>query len=81
MTNFETLTEDQQNEVLEAKNLVTIEDLSALSYGEDLELTNKVCLSHYCEDEIIVLNLTEEWEEVFQILFNAETKEIIFESL
>ena len=81
MTNFETLTEDQKNEVLEAKNLVTIKDLSALSYGEDLELTNKVCLSHYCEDEIIVLNLTEEWEEVFQILFNAETKEIIFESL
>ena len=81
MTNFETLTEDQKNEVLEAKNLVTIEDLSALSYGEDLELTNKVCLSHYCEDEIVVLNLTEEWEEVFQILFNAETKEIIFESL
>ena len=81
MTNFETLTEDQKNEVLEAKNLVTIKDLSALSYGEDLELTNQVCLSHYCEEEIIVLNLTEEWEEVFQILFNVETKEIIFESL
>ena len=81
MTTFETLTEDQQNEVLKATNLVTIEDLNALSYGEDLELTNKVCLSHYCEEDIIVLNLTEEWEEVFQILFNAETKEIIFESL
>ncbi len=47
MTTFETLTEDQRSAILEAKNLVTIEDLSALSYGEDLELTNKVCLSHY----------------------------------
>jgi len=80
MTKFDTLTKDQQNEVLEAKNLVTIEDLRALSYGEDLELTNKVCLSHYCEEDIIVLNLTEEWEEVFQIL-NYKDEEIIFESL
>ena len=81
MTTFETLTEDQQNEVLEATNLVTIENLSALSYGEDLELTNKICLSHYCEEDIIVLNITEEWEEIFQILFDTETEEIIFESL
>tara|TARA_R110000850_G_scaffold102297_2_gene211181 strand:- start:139 stop:384 length:246 start_codon:yes stop_codon:yes gene_type:complete len=81
MTTFEKLTKDQKNAVLEAKNLVTIENLSALSYGEDLELTNKVCLSHYCEEEVIVLNLTKEWEEVFQILFDTETKEIIFESL
>ncbi|MCP4551887.1 MAG: hypothetical protein GY834_07585 [Bacteroidetes bacterium] len=81
MTTFETLTEDQRSAILEAKNLVTIEDLSALSYGEDLELTNKVCLSHYCEDDIIVLNLSEEWEEVFQILFNTDTEEIIFESI
>tara|TARA_R110002072_G_scaffold110330_9_gene238041 strand:- start:139 stop:384 length:246 start_codon:yes stop_codon:yes gene_type:complete len=81
MTTFKKLTKDQKNAVLEAKNLVTIENLSALSYGEDLELTNKVCLSHYCEEEVIVLNLTKEWEEVFQILFDTETKEIIFESL
>tara|TARA_R110000803_G_scaffold121309_3_gene189399 strand:- start:461 stop:706 length:246 start_codon:yes stop_codon:yes gene_type:complete len=81
MTTIESLTEDQKNAVLEAVNLVTIEDLNALSYGEDIELTNKVCLSHYCEDDIIVLNLTEEWEEVFQILFDTETEEIIFEAL
>ena len=81
MTTFETLTEDQQNEVLEATNLVTIENLNALSYGEEIDLTNEVCLSHYCEEDIIVLKLTEECEEIFQILFNAKTKEIIFESL
>jgi len=81
MTKFETLTEDQRSAILEAKNLVTIENLTSLDYGEDLEITDKVTLSHYCEDDIIVLNLSEEWEEVFQILFNTETSEIIFESI
>ena len=81
MTIFETLTKSQQTEILKAKKLVTIKDLDALSYGEDIELTGKVCLSHYCEDDVIVLNLTEEWVEVFQILFDTETKEIIFESI
>jgi hypothetical protein len=81
MTIFETLTKSQQAEILKAKKLVTIKDLDALSYGEDIELTNQVCMSHYCEDDVIVLNLTEEWVEVFQILFDTETKEIIFESI
>ena len=80
-TTFQRLTEDQQNAILEAKNLVTIENLMSLDYGEDLEITDKVTLSHYCEDDIIVLNLTEEWEEVFQILYSTETEEIIFETL
>tara|TARA_R110000796_G_scaffold149032_1_gene265904 strand:+ start:433 stop:678 length:246 start_codon:yes stop_codon:yes gene_type:complete len=81
MTVFETLTKSQQAEILKAKKLVTIKDLDALSYGEDIELTNQVCMSHYCEDDVIVLNLTEEWIEVFQILFNVEEEEIIFESI
>ena len=81
MTTFENLTNEQQTEILEAKNLVTLKDLTSLDYGEDVEITKNVCLYHYCEDDIIVLNLTEEWEEVFQILFDTETEEIIFESL
>mgnify|MGYP003633421906 FL=1 len=81
MTVFETLTKSQQAEILKAKKLVTIKDIDALSYGEDIELTNQVCMSHYCEDDVIVLNLTEEWIEVFQILFNVEEEEIIFESI
>jgi hypothetical protein len=81
MTKFETLTEDQRSAILKAKNLVTIENLTSLDYGEDLEITDKVTLSHYCEDDIIVLNLSEEWEEVFQILYSTETEEIIFESI
>jgi len=81
MTTFETLTKEQRIEIEKAIDLVNIKDLNELSYGEDLELTNQVCLSHYCEDEVIVLNLTEEWIEVFQILFDTDTKEIIFESI
>ena len=81
MTTFETLSKEQRIEIEKAIDLVNIKDLNELSYGEDLELTNQVCLSHYCEDEVIVLNLTEEWIEVFQILFDTDTKEIIFESI
>ena len=58
MTTFETLTKEQRIEIEKAIDLVNIKDLNELSYGEDLELTNQVCLSHYCEDEVIVLNLT-----------------------
>lgn len=81
MTAFENLTDKQQAEILEAMDLVTIDKITSLDYGEDLEITKNVCLSHYCEDDIIVLNLIEEWEEVFQIVFSSQTKEIIFESL
>ena len=81
MTIIETLTEDQQEDVFNAADLVTIDLLESLDYGEEIQLTDKMTLSHYCEDEIIVLNLTEEWEEVFQIQYNTETEEIIFESL
>ena len=78
---FSSSSKEQRIEIEKAIDLVNIKDLNELSYGEDLELTNQVCLSHYCEDEVIVLNLTEEWIEVFQILFDTDTKEIIFESI
>ena len=81
MAIIETLTEDQQEHVFNAADLITIDLLESLDYGEEIQLTDKMTLSHYCEDEIIVLNLTEEWEEVFQIQYNTETEEIIFESL
>jgi hypothetical protein len=81
MSTYSKLSNKQRNEIDKAINLVTIKDLNELSYGEDLELTNQVCLSHYCEDDVIVLNLTEEWIEVYQIMFDTDTKEIIFEAL
>ena len=81
MTIIETLTEDQQEDVFNAADLVTIDLLESLDYGEEIELTDKMTLSHYCEDDIIVLNLTEKWEEVFQVQYTTETGQIDFEAL
>ena len=81
MTIIETLTEDQQEDVFNAADLVTIDLLKSLDYGEEIQLTDKMTLSHYCEDDIIVLNLTEEWEEVFQVQYTTETGQIDFEAL
>jgi len=63
----------------EAMKIVTIEMLNGLTYGEEIELNNKYCLYHYCEDDFIVLNDSEEWEELFVLQWDNETKEIIFE--
>ena len=81
MAIIETLTEDQQEDVFNAADLITIDLLESLDYGEEIKLTDKMTLSHYCEDDIIVLNLTEEWEEVFQIQYTTETGQIDFEAL
>ena len=80
MSVYSSLTNKQRNEIEKAIKLVNIKDIRSLSYGEDLELTNQVCLSHYCEEEVIVLNLTEEWIEVFQIL-HYKDEEVIFETI
>tara|TARA_R110000737_G_scaffold313607_1_gene323130 strand:- start:167 stop:409 length:243 start_codon:yes stop_codon:yes gene_type:complete len=80
MSTYLNLTNEQRNEIDKAVKLVNIKDIRGLSYGEDLELTSQVCLSHYCEEEVIVLNLTDEWIEVFQIQ-NYKDDEVIFETL
>jgi flagellin-specific chaperone FliS len=63
----------------EAMNKITIELINSLDYGEEIKLNKKYTLYHYCEDDIIVLNETKNWEEVFQIMTKDE--EIIFEKL
>jgi|TARA_R110001606_G_scaffold92925_1_gene206302 hypothetical protein len=80
MNTYSNLTNEQRNEIDKAVKLVNIKDIRELNFGEDLELTEEVCLSHYCEDEVIVLNLTNEWIEVFQIQ-NYKDEEVIFETL
>tara|TARA_R110000765_G_scaffold209612_2_gene314828 strand:- start:225 stop:467 length:243 start_codon:yes stop_codon:yes gene_type:complete len=80
MSIYSNLTKEQRNEIDKAVELVTIKDIKSLSFGEDLELTKEVCLSHYCEDEVIVLNLTNEWIEVYQIR-NYKDEDIIFERI
>lgn len=65
----------------DAINQVTIEMLKNLTYGEELELNSEYTLYHYVEDDIIVLVKGEEWEEVYQFLYNEEHDEIIIEEL
>lgn len=63
----------------DAVSKITMDMVKGLQYGEELELNAEYTLYHYTEDDIIVLNRTEDWEELYQILF--EDDKIIFEEL
>jgi len=65
--------------LIEAMNKITIELINSLDYGDEIKLNKKYTLYHYCEDDIIVLNETKNWEEIFQVMLNDE--EIIFEKI
>lgn len=62
-----------------ALDKVTIEMLESLDYGEEIELNEKYTLYHYTEDDFISVVRTEDWEELFAVLFDEN--EIIFEDL
>ena len=63
----------------DAVDKITMDMVKGLQYGEELELNSEYTLYHYTEDYIIVLNRTEDWEELYQILI--EDDKIIFEVL
>lgn len=65
----------------DAISKITIARLKSLEYGEEVELNEEYTLYHYTEDDVIVLNRTEDWEELYQILYDDEKEEIIFEKL
>ena len=76
----ETLTNNQIASLVEARELVTIEMLNDLEHGEQIELNEDFCLYHYEEDDLVVLNLSEEWEEIYCVLW-GDDGQIIFEAL
>jgi translation elongation factor P/translation initiation factor 5A len=63
----------------EAIDMVTIEMLNDLTYGEEIKLNDKFCLYHYTEDDLVVFNDSEEWEELYVVQWDNETNEITFE--
>jgi hypothetical protein len=63
----------------DAMERVSIKLLKNLEYGEVLELNSQYALHHYSDDDIITINRTEEWEEIYQVLY--DTNNIIFEKL
>lgn len=45
----------------------------SLEYGEEVELNEWYTLYRYCEDDIIVIVETEEWEEVCVVLLDGDS--------
>lgn len=80
MTILETLTERQRIALEEAQENLTIDMLENLEYGEEMQMNELITLYHYSEEDIIVLNLTEEWEQVLQVMI-TEKGGILFEEL
>ena len=60
---------------------ITIELLKSLEFGQEIELNEEYTLYHYIEDDFISLVRTEDWEELYSVLYDEETDEIIFEEL
>ena len=60
---------------------ITIEMLEGLTYGSEVELNDEYTLYHYIEDDIISIFNTEEWVEMYAVLYSKETNEIIIEEL
>ena len=81
MTRYEQLTEEQKKCIDSAVKNLDIDIIEFLDYGEEIKLNDKVTLSHYFEDDVIVMRLTKEWIEVFKVLYNNEEDKIIYESL
>lgn len=80
-TQYEKLSKLYKTQIDEAIKKVTLKELNLLSYGEEILICENVVLYHYCEDEIIVLNILDQWIEVFQYLWNNNTKKIQIETL
>lgn len=80
-TQYEKLSNLHKAQIDEAIKKVTLKELNLLSYGEDILISENVVLSHYCEDEIVVLNILDEWIEVYQYLWDNDTKKIQIETL
>ena len=62
----------EPKKLIEAIDSLTIELINNLEHGEEVQLNDEYTLYHYCEDDIIVINETEQWEEIFQILLDGD---------
>lgn len=80
-TQYEKLSNLHKSQIDKAIKKVTLKELNLLSYGEEILISENVVLYHYCEDEIAVLNILDEWIEVFQYLWDNNTKKIQIETL
>ncbi len=63
-----------------ALSKVTIELLESLDHSEEAKLNDTHTLYHYTEEDVYMVNRTEDWEEEAQVLFDDEGN-ITFELL
>ena len=70
---YQKLSVIQKKQIDEALKKVTIQDLNSLDYGDEILISKNVVLYHYCEDDVVVLNIQDEWIEVFQYLWDEES--------
>lgn len=71
----------EEPKLLEAIDKATYDVIRGLKRGEEIELNDKYTLYHYTEDDVIVICESDEWEELLQIMYDPNTKEVFFESL
>ena len=79
MAQYNKLNELNKQQIDNAINILTFEDVQNITFGEDIEISENVVLSHYCEDEIITLNILDSWTEIYQVM--TDEKKLIFETL
>ena len=65
--------------LLDACDKVNIDMINSLGYGDEVELNDTYTIYHYSEEDIIVINETDEWNEVLQVLIDGNG--IIYENL
>ena len=75
------LTDKQDEKLTEAIGLVTIDKLENLEHGEEVALNDTFTLYKYTEEDIVVINLTETWDELLQVLWSKEQDDIVMEQL
>lgn len=62
-----------------ALNGINIQLLNSLEYGDEIQLNDLYSLYHYSEDDCVVVNRTEDWTELVQVLWDDDNDSIIFE--
>lgn len=76
MSAFEELTQAQQKTLVEATDKITVEMMNELEHGDELDLNKDFTLSHYTEEDVFMVNLKEDWIEIFQVMINGNEIEL-----
>ena len=62
-----------------ALNGINVQLLNSLEYGDEIQLNNLYSLYHYSEDDCVVVNRTQDWTELVQVLWDEDDNSILFE--